>query len=427
MDKYNVLWLFSDQHRGQAMSCSGDENIQTPNMDALAKEGILFPNTYSVSPLCAPFRASLYTGKMINEHGVVSLHKPPRHDLKMLAEIMQENGYYTMHCGKWHLSGGAAPCHFVSPYFRPGWDEWVGWENSNRPFKTEYGIGPYPTLYEFPGYQTDCVTDQMVNWIEERQDGEQPWFMVMSVEPPHNPHQAPEEYMKQTENLEIKYRDNVPEEWKTAENIEINRGYYAQILNLDYNIGRVIEKLKETNQYDNTIIMYFADHGEYMGSFGLNGKFYAENESSKIPFIVRHPDAKVQGIVNQDIISSLDITKTTLALIQATNDYDSRGVDLTGSILDGDTVEGKVAIIELDSHFVDGDIDKCYRCIVNEEYMYVLATNPERCRLYRQDDLYQMNNLYYNEEYQEAKAEMRALLVEQLNEFQDDFIQLYDL
>ena len=99
----NILWIFSDQHRAQAMSCAGDANILTPNLDRLAAEGLRFTHAYSNTPLCAPARASLYTGQYPTTHGVTSLFRPLLPRAPQLAEILRAHGYHTSHMGKWHL------------------------------------------------------------------------------------------------------------------------------------------------------------------------------------------------------------------------------------------------------------------------------------------------------------------------------------
>lgn len=418
---YNILWIFSDQHRGQALGVCGDSNAKTPNLDSLAEEGIQFTNTYTVSPLCCPARASLYTGKYIHQHGVDSLHKPPKHELKMIQEVLQNTGYHTIHIGKWHLSGGAAPCHFVSPYFRPGWDEWIGWENSNQPFATEYSTGVHPLpMQVINGYQTDGATDIAMQKIEERSKEDMPWFLVLSVEPPHDPHIAPEKDSKIFEERKILYRENVPDNWKNIENENMIKGYYSQLWNLDRNIGRIICKLKETGQYDNTIIMYFSDHGDFMGSFGKTGKLFAECESSKIPFIVRHPDMHKRGVRCSEVTSILDITKTTLALTNNHEKLSIYGNDLTKLILNGDGKTKGWALIELNSFLCNEDDTYCYRAIVDEEYMYVLGKTSNNFKLYdMKKDEFQMHNLISDLKYQNILEKMHSKLIEILKEIQD--------
>ncbi len=422
MKQYNILWLFSDEHRGQAMSCCGDPNITTTHLDALAAQGTLFPCTYSTSPLCAPFRASVYTGQYIHQHGVGSLHRPIMSGVPVVPEVLQQNGYHTIHIGKWHLSGGAAPCHFVAPCFRPGWDEWFGWENSNRPFETTYTTGASPYMKKLEGYQTDACTDLANAFLDRAKDDEKPWFMVLSVEPPHDPHIAPPEYMAQFAEKEIEFRPNVPEDWKTPENIAKTRGYYAQIKNLDDNIGRLMAKLKETGQDENTIIFYFSDHGDYMGSHGRSAKFFAQEESANIPLIIRHPDAARQGVVNDALVGGVDIPTTTLTMAGCTPTQSMQGLDLSPLLCDETAEVQEDVLIALNSFFDNDDPFYNYRALRTKTHLYVNAPLPERCMLYDMtSDPYQRNNLYGSPAHKEKQDALHQRLAARLAELGDDY------
>ncbi len=426
MKPYNILWLFSDEHRGQAMHCAGDPNIDTTNLDALAAAGTRFARTYSVSPLCAPFRAGVYTGQYIHQHGVGCLHRPICSGTPVLPMLMQAGGYHTIHIGKWHLSGGAAPSHFVAPCFRPGWDEWFGWENSNRPFETTYTTGAAPFMKKLNGYQTDACTNLANEFLDRATESEKPWFMVLSVEPPHDPHIAPPEYMAQFADKELSFRPNVPEGWKTEANIAKMRGYYAQIKNLDDNIGRIFAKLKETGQDENTIIFYFSDHGDYMGSHGRSAKFFAQEESANIPLIIRHPDATRKGVVSDALISSLDIPATTLAFAGLADAKSAQsfaqGQDLTPLLCDDAARLHDDILIELDSFFDDGDPFYRYRALRTSDYLYVNAPLPERCMLYDMTaDPYQLNNLYGKASHKEKQDALHQTLAARLAECGDDY------
>jgi arylsulfatase A-like enzyme len=249
VDRPNILWIFSDQHRGQALGCAGDVNVRTPNLDRLAADGIRFSNAYSNTPICAPFRASLYTGKRITSHGVNSLFVPLLPGHRVLPQELHDAGYLTAHYGKWHLSGGDCPSHFVSPYFRPGWDDWLGWENSNRPWMTEYSSGNLPVpIRRLHGYQTDAMVDLSIEWLH-RHAADAPWFHVLSIEPPHPPNTAPERTMARVRDRDIRLRPNVPADSPDVDTyIMAIRAYYAQIENLDENVGRLLDALEQTGQ-----------------------------------------------------------------------------------------------------------------------------------------------------------------------------------
>ncbi len=421
-DKKNVLWIFSDQHRGQAMSCSGCSNVETPNLDSLAGEGVRFTHTYSISPLCSPFRASVYTSQYIHQHGVGSLHRPIDKGILMLPEVFKANGYHTVHLGKWHLSGGAAPSHFVAPCFRPGWDTWIGWENSNRPFNTQYAEGNYPMpLKTLSGYQTDSLTDLAIDQLNSMEE-ESPWFMVVSIEPPHDPHVTTESYMRDYDDREISFRDNVPDCWKTSENITKSKGYYAQIKNLDDNIGRLIDTLKSNGQYDNTIIFYFSDHGDFMGSHNRVQKFYAEEESSNIPFIIRYPGEIISPSVSENLISSIDIPTTTLGLVGMDIPDSMKGNDYSEQIF-GQNISGRQEVlIELNSWFDDDDLEYSYRALRTNDYLIIKARKDSNCRLYDMiRDPYQTKNLYWENECSSIRNDLETRLKRKLVDIGDDF------
>lgn len=420
--KPNVLWIFSDQHRSNALSYAGDKNINTPNFDALAQEGIRFTRAYSNCPLCAPFRATLYTGKYIHSHGVVSLDIPLIRQHKVLPEILQENGYYTSHMGKWHLCGGAAPDPYVSEYFRPGWDEWLGWENSNAPFDTYYSTSQKRNRrYKLEGYQTDGLTDLTIEWLK-RCPKEKPWFHVISLEPPHPPNEAPEKYMEMFRCKELELQPNVPQDHPNLDSyIEDLRGYYAQIQNLDDNIGKIISTLRETNQLDNTIIFYFSDHGDLMGSHGMNGKSRPEEESINIPLIIKGPSSILpSGIVSDALISSVDFAPTLLGMLGFEVPAFMEGTDLSRTLFDINSKGAESVIIQHNQVFYKITPEKRFRTIITEEWKYSYFPATGQKMLYRlKDDPYEMDNLAENTSHAFTVKMLHEMLMTRLNEIND--------
>ena len=420
----NILWIFSDQHRSQALSCYGNENIKTPNLDRLANEGIQFENAYANTPLCSPFRASLYTGKYITSHGVISLFVPPYEEQRMLAEEIRDIGYYTSHMGKWHLSGGDCPCHFVSPFFRPGWDEWLGWENSNRPWDTEYSTGPHPhPIKKLQGYQTDALTDLTIKWLRNQE--KKPWFHVLSLEPPHPPNEAPQEFMERFKEKKLDLNPNVPEdhedfeEWK-----ELLRGYYAQISNLDYNIGRILNTLEKTGEIDNTIIFYFSDHGDMMGSHGRRHKSRPETESSKIPLLIRYPKLISSGKKSDALISGVDIMPTLLGMIGADIPNYVEGKDFSPVIYDEKDYLKDSILLQFERNFYGNFEPDAYRTIITKNWMYTnfLVSGPGQLFNLTKDP-YQLNNLIDNSDYKNIKDNLHDILRKKLNKINDNFMK----
>ncbi|MBO9609088.1 MAG: sulfatase [Paenibacillaceae bacterium] len=421
----NVLWIFSDQHRPHAIGCYGDENVDTPNLDRLAAEGIRFVNAYSNTPICTPVRASVYTGKYCTTHGAVSLHVPPRQGQRMLAQELQDAGYHTSHMGKWHISGGAAPSHFVSPYFRPGWDDWLGWECSNQPWETKYSTGtaPFP-LQKMNGYQTDVLTDLTVDWIK-RQTNEKPWFHVVSIEPPHPPHTAPEAYMDMFRDKPVKLRPNVPLDHPQLEEFRAYlRAYYAQIANLDFNIGRMLQALEETGQLEDTIIFYFSDHGDLMGSHGRRGKSRPEVESSQIPLLIRYPRRIPAGTVSEALISAVDLMPTLLGMIGSPIPEETEGTDLSRTVYGEQAGGTDQVLLQFEKRFWAEEPEYSFRTLVQGEwfYTYFLLVGPAQL-FHMKSDPYQMRNLIDDPSYAAIKEEMDLALRAKLAAIDDDFFQ----
>ncbi|MBT3380939.1 MAG: sulfatase [Lentisphaerae bacterium] len=429
----NILWIFSDQHRGSAMSCAGDPNIETPHLDRLAAGGTRFTNAYTTCPLCAPFRATLYTGQYVHTHGVTSLFRPLLPHQPELAEVLHEHGYHTSHMGKWHLSGGDCPCHYVSPYFRPGWDDWLGWENSNDFFKTTYSVGDHPhPVRTLDGYQTDAITDLTIEWLRHRPKGE-PWFHVMSFEPPHSintqlspgdPYVAPPTYMKAFADKPLTLPPNFAADHPRADFFEqCTRGYYAEISNMDDNIGRILAALEEAGQLDSTLIFYFSDHGDMMGSHGAMQKCRPEEESANIPLIVHWPGMVPAGRVADGLIGAVDFMPTLLGLLGVPVPDTVQGSDLSGLLTGATDIGDDATIIQQDGIFYPPRPESCFRAIRSGQWLYTVYLTRGPSQLFDLGrDPFELENLIDAPEHVDTRGRLHTQLKERLEEIGDDFL-----
>jgi len=429
----NVLWIFSDQHSAHAVSSAGDPNIETPSLDRLAAEGVRFTNAYSTCPLCAPFRATLYTGQYIHQHGVISLFRPLLPSVgPQLPEVLREGGYHTSHMGKWHLAGGDCPCPYVSPYFRPGWDDWTGWENSNDFLNTVYCTGDHPhPIHTLPGYQTDGLTDLTLEWLRQRDGGPQPWFHVMSVEPPHNgmperypesKYFAPEPYMAMFRDKALAFRPNFATDHPRSAQFEHDlRGYYAAIANLDDNVGRILDVLEETGQLENTMIWYFADHGDMMGSHGRQQKSRPEQESANIPLIVRYPKGLPSGHVSDALIGAVDFMPTLLGFLGLAIPSSVQGDDLSATMTGATTDGAESVLIQYDRPFFPPAPSSSFRALRADRWLY--SVSPVRGPDLLFDlvsDPFQLSNLIASPEHAEIRSDLHARLLTRLAEVGDE-------
>jgi arylsulfatase A-like enzyme len=256
-----------------------------------------------------------------------------------------------------------------------------------------------------------------------------PWFHVVSIEPPHNPHTAPERFMKMFEDKELKLRPNVPAVHPQREQfIEKLRGYYAQIANLDHNIGRILQALEETGQLDNTIVFYFSDHGDLAGSHGRVQKSRPEYESSRIPLIIRYPRLVPQGEVSDALISGVDLLPTLLGLLGLCGaniaiPEDVEGEDLSGAVT-GTKEEGAASVLlQYEQHNLVHNPRTAFRSLIQGDwfYTYYLTEGPSQL-FHRHDDPYQMNNLIHMPQYGEVRRQMHKALSDRLDKLHDDFL-----
>lgn len=193
----NVLFIFTDQHRSQTLGWNGDVNLSTPGLDNLARNGTVFSRAVAGTPWCTPFRGALLTGQYPHVTGCD--RTPSRLDpsFPTLADAFNAAGYHTAHVGKWHLSGSNSWEHRVPPEERGRFQYWMGYENNNK----QNDVWVYGTDNEEPTrleeYETRALSKVMMDHLKghiesgrEKEGEYQPFFAVLSVQPPHSVNRA---------------------------------------------------------------------------------------------------------------------------------------------------------------------------------------------------------------------------------------------
>ena len=452
----NVIWLIADQWRAQAVGANGDPNVHTPNLDRLCSTGINFNQARSGFPLCCPFRGTMLTSRY--PHHMVPGHEYPLpQGQTTIASILNDAGYHTGYFGKWHLDGfhekdGRAATHIVPPNRRGDFKTWLGYENNNSPWDSwvHGGAGETAVHYRLPGYETDALTDLFIRHLGERaasrtsNGAPEPFFAVLSVQPPHNPYIAPAEYMAHYNAEQLHLRPNVPIGARLAprengagrgEEVSVEErarqelaGYYAQIENWDWNVGRIIEALSHLNILENTHIMVFADHGDSHGSQGLFLKTNPFEESVRIPMILSGEesfyDGRLTGSPNT-LFSAVDIAPTTLGLCGVKEPDWMEGNDLSGHRCTCRPTPSDPDSMYLENVIPTGhpdSINTAYRGLVtNDGWKYVCFSNQSWLMFNLPEDPFEQVNLAFNSLYQHERNRLISRLKQWVADTNDKF------
>ncbi len=349
----NILLILSDQHRGQAMSHAGDPNVQTPAMDALAAAGVSFQRAYSNCPVCTPARGTIFSGRHAHAgpvQGFFDVYKP---SAPSTATILREHGYHTAYFGKWHCGtvhnqvpkeisdDPAYPGNLrrTPETMRGGFQDWRGYENRIDYFNPLYyrDNDRLPTLLD--GYETDAFTDAVIDYLKNY-DRDEPLFLVLSVMPPHDPLIVPDKWLRHDPQA-LKLRPNFgcraamfAETWPEMDETTLRTmlaRYYALVENLDWNIGRLMQAVQSMPRFADTLTIYTSDHGDHVGSHGVDTcKIQHFEESVRVPAIFHWPGhVQAAGGEESALFSLVDLMATTLGLAGLPVPSHNQGTDFS--------------------------------------------------------------------------------------------------
>lgn len=436
----NVIWIFGDQFRTQALPFHGDPNARTPNLGRAAINGVDFTRNVSGFPLCCPFRGSLLTSRY--PHECVPGHEYPLPaGQKTIADVFRANGYDTAYFGKWHLGGwherdGRAAFFITDPSRRGGFKDWVGYENNNSQWDcwVHGGSGKNAFHYRLPGYETDELTNLLLRYIKERADNAKhgqakPFFAVLSVQPPHNPYVAPERFMANYNPEKLELRENVAHSAPIRQEARRDlAGYYAMIENLDWNYGRVIEALEKAGMLEDTHVLFFADHGDMHGSHGLYRKTNPYEESIRTPLIISGGQPTYDGWKTGRVpvvANHVDIAPTTLGLCGLEKPDWMRGYDYSHYRLQKRPTRTEPDSAYLQNVIPTGHADSIntpYRGVVTRDgWKYVCFENRSWLMFNLNDDPYEEADLAQNNRFRAERKKLIARLRQWVTDTGDRF------
>lgn len=333
----NLVFFLGEGQRADALSIAGNPIVKTPNQDRIAREGVRFQNAFCTNALCAPARATaltgLYsrsTGALSNEHPNVPLPS----DIPLFTDLLHEAGYEVAILGKVHVRNGVEERY---------WDYYFGHNdpsnNYANPFFKEGRKGKIgPQMQYHNVYPDDLTVDRALAWLEEDR-GDKPFCLLVWFVAPHEP------FFRPRRHLDL-YRDDVvipkpatfdddlkgypgkPKSFADAENkigttashpavgsLEgIAKNYYAGLVAVDENIGRILNYLEQKNILDDTAVVTGSDHGYFLGEWRLFDKRLMHEPSIRVPLAIRYPRRIPAGTVREEMVLDIDLAPSFLDL-----------------------------------------------------------------------------------------------------------------
>ncbi|MBT98153.1 MAG: sulfatase [Dehalococcoidia bacterium] len=451
----NLVYVFPDEYRKQAVGVANQDPVITPNLDAFAEESLMFTDAISNRPVCSPHRAMLFSGKYPHSNGVlgnvnsstVQYENYLKEDERCFSDVLHDAGYAQGYIGKLHLDPPNEQAHYTEgargdgrvwdSYTPPGsrrhgFDFWhsygcCDWHNQPHYWHGDARIDQRLEVHEWSvKHETDVAVDYIENQTGWR-DPDKPFSLFVSYNPPHMPFdQVPAEYVERygdATHEDLLTRPNVPSDERGDRARQDVKNYFAMVTGVDEHFGRILTTLKEQGLDDDTIVVFTSDHGEMMGSHGLMGKSVWYEESMAIPLMVRWPD-RIQPGRDDLLIGTADLTTTLLSLTGHADQIpqEMQGNDYAKALL-GETLERPTSALYLETH--PGRPEDGRRGVRTHRHTYVAERSSDGAEtetLYDNlADAYQMENVA--DEQKDLAAELRDEMDGWLRETGDPWIE----
>lgn len=441
--KPNILFLMTDEQRFDTFGCVNPK-VKTPNLDSLIGQSVHFKNAYCSNPSCIPSRAAIVTGKFPTACQCPTYITALPDDEQTFMKTLKENGYYTSVVGKQHFWISQIDKGYNYEQIVDGHSKGAGYEDIKsfvdylkaegvfEEESCEYNLitgGTWKTDIKY--HIDDFVGNEGKKWLENhiKSGDEKPWFFTLSFPGPHQPYDCegtefadlyeledmernettlddlknkPPHYMHLNPKA---YIDKYPEETfrKTL------RSYYANMSLIDQKVGEVVKVLKETGQFDNTVIIYSADHGDFMGDFGLVTKAqYLSEGLMRVPLFVKPPIKDYEGKAVEDYVTNINIASTclTLAGLEDKIQYNMENHPFN-EYWEKETVDAE-EYLYMEAHDIKGIIENKVKTLyyIERDYgeLYDLAKDP-----------LEINNLWNDPDYQIHKCKAMARIINKLH------------
>ena len=345
IDRPNILFIMADDHTSQAWGIYGGalkDFVQAPNISRLAEEGCTLKNVFCTNSICTPSRASIMTGKYSHQNGVYTLSEALEPDSMNVAKVMKQSGYQTAIVGKWHLK--KTPSGFDYFNVLPGQGRYNNPILRNAENWTEGGK-------EYQGFSSDVIGDEAINWLRQR-DESKPFMLMTHFKATHEPFDYPERKEHMFDGVELPEPENLLDfgqeasgrtfsgqileilgnRWIAAsknatdrypglpfnldglDSVQARKKIYQKYVKdflrsgsaIDDNIGKLLDYLDANGLAENTVVVYTADQGFFLGEHGFFDKRMFYEEALRMPFVIRYPKEIKGNTWNEDMILNLD-------------------------------------------------------------------------------------------------------------------------
>ncbi|MFC1715258.1 sulfatase [Candidatus Poribacteria bacterium] len=455
MRKKNILIFLTDGHRADCLGCYGNSIIQTPNIDGLADEGVRFTRSFSTHTVCMPTRASIFSGRYPHIHGVWSNGiRLPESEIT-LPQVLADNGFRTCASGKIHFEPQQSPEY---PPALDGSRTYYGFqdvhlsENKQGVEYLRFVDEQFPELADVArrrgplpeeAHELHWITGKAIDFIKHNAGTESPFFCVCSFHelippchPPitfadmYRPEDMPPPKVRDGE-LETKppyYRqcyEGYVKAGKHPDEVTLRKhlvSYYSQASFIDKQFGRIVATLKELGIWDDTIVLFTADHGLMLNDHWQwrHGPFLYD-QVINVPMIWRVPGITQKGQVTGELVESVDIMPTILDLVDAQSPLGVQGQSIKPLLSDEGRSEGKECILaqdrespELGARGIDPTGFKI-KAVRTKEWKLIHYPNAPYGELYDlRNDPDEFENLWSDTGYSGIREEMRMLLLDKL-------------
>ena len=450
--KPNLLIIQTDEHSFRTLGSyrellSHDQayvwgeglKVETPNIDWLAQNGVLFSKCYATTPVCGPSRGSFVTG-MYPQHTGVAKNDVPMHDnMITFAEVLQDKGYFTGYIGKWHLDGEGKPQWEPERNFgfkdnrymynRGHWKKMEDTPDGPRVASVNTDGTPNNNLNDADeqSFTTDFLTDRTMDMISENKGA--PFCIMLSIPDPHGPDRVRPPYDEMYTGLSFiapvtfdKPDEGVPTWAQKSSNAGIEQSqYFGMVKCIDDNVGKLIDFLRSEGLLDNTIIVFTSDHGDLRGEHHRHNKGVPLEASAKIPLIIYFPQKLMGGEVINNTISTVDFAPTILGLMGINSGHQMDGMDYSDVARDSDLQEGSTDISFIRSTGLEKD--GMWIGAFSSRYKLILSANDDPWLLDLDVDPDELTNFIHNPEKEEVVKELASALRNYGNSFADPYLQ----